>query len=75
LVELAGAEALTERARAHLHDGRPLEAIHLAELVTHTTPQDIEARAVLRKAHEQLLAASVNFWESAWLTKQIERYT
>ncbi|KAA0109642.1 alkyl sulfatase dimerization domain-containing protein [Mycolicibacterium sp. P1-5] len=75
LVELAGVEAVTERARAHLNDGRPLEAIHLAELVTHTTPDDSAARAVLKAAHEQLLAASGNFWESAWLTKQIERYT
>jgi alkyl sulfatase BDS1-like metallo-beta-lactamase superfamily hydrolase len=75
LVELAGADALTDRARAHLTDGRPLEAIHLAELVAHTSPEDTEARAVLKQAHEQLLADSVNFWESAWLTKQIERYT
>lgn len=75
LVELAGAEALTERAGAHLAGGRPLQAIHLAELVTHTTPEDPAARAVLKAAHEQLLAGSVNFWESAWLTKQIERYT
>ncbi|AKK30652.1 alkyl sulfatase dimerization domain-containing protein [Mycobacterium sp. EPa45] len=75
VVELAGAEALTERARAHLADGRPLEAIHLAELVTHTIPDDPAARAVLKAAHEQLLAGSANFWESAWLTKQIERYT
>ncbi len=75
LVDLAGAEALTERARSHLADGRPLEAIHLAELVTHATPGDAAARAVLRAAHERLLADSANFWESAWLTKQIERYT
>ena len=34
LVELAGADALIDRARAHLAAGRPLEAIHLAELVT-----------------------------------------
>ena len=75
LVELAGAAALTERARAHLADDRPLEAIHLAEVVTHATPEDAGARAVLKAAHERLLADSVNFWESAWLTKQIERYT
>ncbi len=75
LVELAGADALTERARAHLSDGRPLEAIHLAELVTQTTPEHADARAVLKAAHEHLLAGSVNFWETAWLTKQIERYT
>ena len=33
VVELAGGDALVERARAHLDAGRPLHAIHLAELV------------------------------------------
>ncbi|SBS78035.1 Beta-lactamase domain protein [uncultured Mycobacterium sp.] len=75
LVELAGADALTERAGAHLAGGRPLEAIHLAELVTQAEAEHARARAVLKAAHEQLLAGSVNFWETAWLTKQIERYT
>jgi alkyl sulfatase BDS1-like metallo-beta-lactamase superfamily hydrolase len=68
VVELAGADALVDRARAHLHAGRPLHAIHLAELV----PADhLAARAVLREAHEILLADSTNFWESAWLKQQI----
>jgi hypothetical protein len=30
---------------------------------------------VLKAAHEELLAASTNFWESAWLTKQIGEYS
>ena len=70
VVELAGADALVERARAHLDEGRPLHAIHLAELVTsgHTG-----AREVLREAHEKLLAGSTNFWESAWLRHQLAR--
>ena len=75
LVALAGADGITGRAREHLDAGRPLQAIHLAETVTHTTPDHAEARAVLKAAHEHLLADSVNFWESAWLTTQIERYT
>ncbi|WP_163752538.1 MBL fold metallo-hydrolase [Mycolicibacterium helvum] len=75
VVELAGADALTERAGTHLAGGRPLEAIHLAELVTQADPEHDGARAVLKAAHEELLASSVNFWETAWLTKQIERYT
>ena len=33
VVELAGADALVQRARDHLTAGRPLHAIHLAELV------------------------------------------
>src|SRR6185437_2497555 len=53
VVELAGADAVVDRARAHLAEGRPLHAIHLAELVSSDHPG---ARAVLREAHEGLLA-------------------
>ncbi|OBJ61767.1 MBL fold metallo-hydrolase [Mycobacterium sp. 1423905.2] len=72
IVELAGADALVERAQAHLREGRPVHAIHLAELVP-TTHQG--ARELLRRAHENLLAGSVNFWESAWLKRQIASYS
>ena len=75
LVELAGADAVVARARAHLQAGRPVQAVHLAEIVTHVEPQHPGARVVLRAAHEALLADSVNFWETAWLTTQITRYT
>ena len=75
LIELAGADAVVGRARAHLDAGRPLQAIHLAEVVTDVDPAHSEARAVLRAAHENLLSGSVNFWETAWLTRQIERYS
>lgn len=70
VVELAGAAALVDRARAHLDAGRPLEAIHLAELLPDGHGG---AREVLREAHERLLAHSANFWERAWLRRQIER--
>jgi glyoxylase-like metal-dependent hydrolase (beta-lactamase superfamily II) len=70
VVDLAGADALVDRARAHLRAGRPLHAIHLAELVSEDHP---DAREVLRAAHEDLLANSTNFWESAWLREQIAR--
>ncbi len=75
LVDLAGAQAIVERARAHLAAGRPLEAIHLAEIVTASEPEHPDARAVLKGAHQTLLAGSVNFWETAWLSTQIERYS
>jgi alkyl sulfatase BDS1-like metallo-beta-lactamase superfamily hydrolase len=75
VVELAGAEALIARARAHLDSGRPLQAIHLAEIVLHTDPENPRCRAVLKDAHAALLADSVNFWESAWLTAAITRYS
>ena len=71
VVELAGADALVERARAHLAAGRPLQAIHLAEIVSTARADDPGARAVLREAHETLLDAATNFWERAWLSRQI----
>ena len=73
LVALAGAGALVERAREHLMAGRPLHAIHLAEIVATEQPDHPQARDVLREAHEHLLAGTTNFWERAWLTEQIVR--
>jgi alkyl sulfatase BDS1-like metallo-beta-lactamase superfamily hydrolase len=70
IVELAGVDALLDRARAHLDAGRPLQAIHLAQLVPSDQPG---ARDVLRGAHERLLADSANFWETTWLKNQIAR--
>ncbi|MGZ5397056.1 MAG: MBL fold metallo-hydrolase [Mycobacterium sp.] len=75
LVDLAGADRVVQRAEAHLAAGRPVHAIHLAEAVTHADSTHAGARAVLKAAHRNLLAASTNFWESAWLTKKIGDYT
>ena len=71
LVELAGADAVVDRAGRHLAAGEPLRAIHLGEIVLNADPRHQRARSVLRAAHEALLAESTNFWESAWLRKQI----
>ena len=54
--------------------GLIVAAIQLAELVTDTAPDHAGARRVLKAAHERLLADSDNFWETAWLTKQIAGY-
>lgn len=72
LVGLAGADAIVGRAGALLSQGEPLRAIHLAEIVNRVDPHNENAKAVLTSAHEQLLKESANFWESAWLRKQIE---
>jgi alkyl sulfatase BDS1-like metallo-beta-lactamase superfamily hydrolase len=72
VVELAGADALVQRAHDHLEAGQPLHAIHLAELVG---ADHSGARDVLKQAHQKLLGESTNFWERAWLTEQIERNT
>lgn len=74
-VDLAGAERVVARAEDRLAAGHPVHAIHLAEAVVHADPTHMRARAVLKAAHEDLLAASTNFWESAWLTKKIGDYS
>lgn len=75
LVDLAGAERVVARAEERLAAGHPVHAIHLAEAVVHADPTHMRARAVLKDAHEDLLGASTNFWESAWLTKKIGDYS
>jgi alkyl sulfatase BDS1-like metallo-beta-lactamase superfamily hydrolase len=76
LVELAGADAIVSRAAERLAAGEVLEAIHLLEMVSRTVVEPVEtsdrARELLREAHQQLLAASTNFWETSWLSRQIE---
>jgi alkyl sulfatase BDS1-like metallo-beta-lactamase superfamily hydrolase len=71
VVHAAGAEALIEAARAHTAAGRPVQALHLTDLVLTADPVHAEARAASAEAHEALLAETENFWETAWLTKTI----
>jgi alkyl sulfatase BDS1-like metallo-beta-lactamase superfamily hydrolase len=72
LVELAGgADAVAKRAHEKLAAGSPLEAIHLAEVALAAEPAHAGARAASLAAHEQLEAASENFWLTSWLREQI----
>ena len=75
LVQLVGADRLVARAEEHVEAGRPVHAIRLAEVVAHADPGNAAAKAVLKTAHEALLADSANFWETAWLTKKIGEYS
>lgn len=72
LLELAGAEPVLNRARTLLGAGEPVRAIQLAEIVHRSEPENKEAKQVLITAHEDLLQASTNFWEAAWLREQIK---
>jgi alkyl sulfatase BDS1-like metallo-beta-lactamase superfamily hydrolase len=71
LVAAAGADALVQAAQAHLDGGRPLEALHLVDLVLSVEGNNNAARAISVEAHERLLASAENYWERAWLTKSI----
>lgn len=71
VVSAAGADALVDAARAHLTAGRPVQAIHLTDLILAAQPLHAGARAAAADAHGALLADTDNFWERAWLTKSI----
>jgi glyoxylase-like metal-dependent hydrolase (beta-lactamase superfamily II) len=74
LAELAGSGALTDRARVHLSQGHPLQALHLTDIVLHQNKTDAAALHVRRAALENLLEASgrENFSETQWLESEIK---
>ena len=63
VVAAAGADALVEAARAHLDGRRPVEALHLTDLVLAVERPTHRPRAVAADAHEALLGDTDNFWE------------
>ena len=69
VVQLAGAEALVRRAREHADAERPVEALHLTDMVLHGDPADTAALEVRAAALETLLERSggENFSEVQWL--------
>lgn len=73
LLEHAGSDPLLDRASGHLDAGRPLEAIHLLDIVMSGDPSDERARALKIAALQQLLDASgrENFSEVQWLESEI----
>jgi alkyl sulfatase BDS1-like metallo-beta-lactamase superfamily hydrolase len=72
IVAAAGADALVAAARAHLDADRPVEALHLTDLVLAAEPDAPAARSVAVAASQVLLDRSSNFWESAWLRRSID---
>ena len=75
LVELAGIDALVDRAARHLGDGHPLEAIHLTDIVLATEPGHLHALEVTVQALETLLERSgmENLSEVRWLETELAR--
>ena len=74
LVELAGAAALVARAQAHVEAGRPLEALHLTEVLLGANPANTAALQVKKTASEHLLiiSGSRNLSETMWLRSEID---
>lgn len=71
IVAAAGADTLLTAARAHLLAGRPVQALHLTDVVLTAEPTHAAARTMAADAHQALLAGTENFWDKAWLTKSI----
>lgn len=78
LVELAGADALVERARQKSLVGKNEEALHLLDIVRNAEPDHVGARALAIDVHEALLedaktfCTTGNFWLVGWLQNQIK---
>lgn len=73
VVESAGADALADRAHAHAHTGRPLQALHLTDMVLSVDPAHLAALTAKRAALSDLLKGSgrENFSEVIWLEDEI----
>jgi alkyl sulfatase BDS1-like metallo-beta-lactamase superfamily hydrolase len=74
LVELAGGpEPVLARARQYLSEGRPLEAMHLAEAALAAAPESAAALRAKLEATELLLARGTreNFSETRWLEAEV----
>ena len=74
---VGGTAALTARAQAHVKADRPLEALHLTDIVLAHAPTDHDALGVKRVALEQLVATSgrENHSEVQWLEQEINGTT
>ena len=71
LTELAGADALAERARAHVEAGRPVHALHLLDIALGGEPLHrpaLEARReALQRLHDEAETGLGNSYEMDWL--------
>jgi alkyl sulfatase BDS1-like metallo-beta-lactamase superfamily hydrolase len=78
LLELAGADALLDRARQKLASGHHEESLHLLDIVLSAAPENAVARALAIEVHEALLVdantycTTGNFWLVGWLQNQIK---
>lgn len=78
IVELVrGTDKLTDRAADYARKGRPLEALHLTDIVLAHAPADGDALSVKRDALQQLLELSgrENHSEVQWLEQEINGTT
>lgn len=73
VLRLAGETSLVACAQDHVAAGRPLEALHLLDIVLAAKPESGSGRAVKRDALRTLLNRSehLNFSEAMWLKSEL----
>jgi alkyl sulfatase BDS1-like metallo-beta-lactamase superfamily hydrolase len=72
LVELAGVDALMQRAQEHFDKGQHEQALHLLDVVLGAQPENATALALSVSVHRALLKSADNFWLVGWLENQIK---
>lgn len=72
LVAIAGVPALIERAKSHADAKRPLQALHLVDIILSEVPKDLGALKVKVAALNQLIERSggENYSELQWLVSE-----
>jgi alkyl sulfatase BDS1-like metallo-beta-lactamase superfamily hydrolase len=75
LVAAAGAEALVAAAQSHADAGRLVEALQLTDVVLVADPNHSAAIELSLRVTNELLEATTNFWERAWLSRSIDKLT
>ena len=73
LVKLAGADAVVRLAIERVETGKPVEALHLTDVVLASDPKNTGALNARIKALEVLRDRSENFVETGWLEYGIDK--
>lgn len=74
-VMAGGAERLANRAREHVQEGRPLEALHLLDVARAAEP----ASEIVRQAQREALllldqqTGGKNLWERMWIASELKQ--
>ncbi|MEM8498238.1 MAG: MBL fold metallo-hydrolase [Pseudomonadota bacterium] len=72
LLELAGVEALLERAQQKRNEDKLEESLHLLDIIFTENPQHEAAAQLAVEIHTLLLPDADNFWLEGWLENQIK---
>lgn len=72
ILELAGVDALLDRARQKFENGDREAALHLLDIVLSEQADNGDALNLSVSVHESLNQDSVNFWLSSWLENQVK---